>query len=101
MLTTIREKTQGIIATFILALIGIPFALWGVNSYLDSDVRSTVASVNGEEISESDYRAAFDGFRRQLDPRVADNPEIKRMVVESLIERELLDRDAYDQGYRL
>ncbi|HKQ31124.1 MAG TPA: SurA N-terminal domain-containing protein [Burkholderiales bacterium] len=101
MLTTIREKTQGIIATFVLALIGIPFALWGVNSYLDAGVRSDVASVNGEKISEMDYRTAFDGFRRQLDPRMADSPEVKRMVVESLIERELLERDAHDQGYRL
>jgi peptidyl-prolyl cis-trans isomerase D len=101
MLTTIREKTQGIIAAFILALIGIPFALWGVNSYLDSGVRSDVASVNGEEISEFEYRTAFENFRRQLDPRMAENPEIKRMVVESLIERELLERDALDQGYRL
>lgn len=100
MLTTIREKTQGIIATFILALIGIPFALWGVNSYFDSGVRSDIASVNGEKISELEYRTAFDGFRRQLDPRVAESPEIKRMVVESLVEQELLERDAYDQGYR-
>jgi len=100
MLTTIREKTQGIIATFILALIGIPFALWGVNSYLDAGVRSDVASVNGEKISEAQYRTAFDGLRRQLDPRAADNPEMKKMVVEGLIERELLERDAHDQGYR-
>jgi peptidyl-prolyl cis-trans isomerase D len=98
MLTTIREKTQGIIASFILALIAIPFALWGVNSYLDSGMRSEVASVNGEKISEQEYR---DAFRRLIDPRVAESPEIKKLVVEQLLEQALVLRDAEAQGYRL
>ena len=101
MLTTIREKTQGIIATFIIVLIAIPFALWGINSYFEGGSRLDVASINGEKISEQAYRSTLEGFRRQLDPRMADSPEVKRMVVDSLVEQTLLLRDAEDRGFRL
>lgn len=99
MLTTIREKTQGIIASIILALIAIPFALWGVNSYLDSGATADIASVDGETISEQEYRVALEGVR-QRDPRVSENPEIKKLIVEGLLERTLLARDAEKLGYR-
>jgi len=101
MLTTIREKTQGIIATFILALIGIPFALWGINSYFEHDARTEIAKVDGEEISERAYRATLEGLRRQVDPRMADSAEIKRLVIDGMIDRALLVRDAERQGYRV
>jgi peptidyl-prolyl cis-trans isomerase D len=101
MLTTIREKTQGIIATFIIVLIAIPFALWGINSYFEGGSRLDVASINGEKISEQAYRSTLEGFRRQLDPRMADSPEVKRMVVDSLVEQTLLLRDAEERGFRL
>src|SRR5438105_13515213 len=101
MLTTIREKTQGIIATFILALIGIPFALWGINSYFEGGSRAEIAKVNSEEISERLYRATLEGVRREVDPNMADSPEIKRMVINGLVEETLLVRDAEQQGYRI
>src|SRR5687768_3819560 len=100
MLTTIREKTQGIVAAIIITFIAIPFALWGVNSYFDGGSRLDVAVVNGEKISEQAYRSTLDGFRSQLDARMADNPEIKRLVVDGLIDQTLLVRDADAQGYR-
>jgi len=100
MLTTIREKTQGIVAAIIITFIAIPFALWGVNSYFDGGSRLDVAVVNGEKISEQAYRSTLEGFRNQLDARMADNPEIKRLVVDGLIDQTLLVRDADAQGYR-
>lgn len=33
MLEALRERSQGLFAKIILALIVIPFALWGVDSY--------------------------------------------------------------------
>ena len=35
MLQEIRERAQGWIAWFIVILISVPFALWGISSYLD------------------------------------------------------------------
>jgi peptidyl-prolyl cis-trans isomerase D len=101
MLTTIREKTQGIIATFILLLIVIPFALWGINSYFEGGSKVNVAKVDGVDISQQTYRNALDQFRGGVDPKLLENPDIKRLVVESLIDQTLLVRDAEAQGYRL
>jgi peptidyl-prolyl cis-trans isomerase D len=101
MLAKIREKTQGVIATFILALIAIPFALWGINSYFDAGPRVTVAEVNGTEISQNDYRRALEPLRGQLPPQTVESAAFKKQLVESLVEQTLLVQDALDQGYRV
>jgi peptidyl-prolyl cis-trans isomerase D len=101
MLSKIREKTQGIIATFILALIAIPFALWGINSYFDAGPRVAVAKVNGTEISQNDYRRALEPLRGQLPPQTVESAAFKKQLVESLVEQTLLVDDALDQGYRV
>jgi peptidyl-prolyl cis-trans isomerase D len=101
MLTTIREKTQGIIATFILVLIVIPFALWGINSYFERGSRVPVATVNGKDISEGELREAIDQSRERIDPAMLNRPEFRAQVLDGLIERTLLVSDAERQGYRI
>jgi peptidyl-prolyl cis-trans isomerase D len=101
MLTTIREKTQGIIATIILLLIVIPFALWGINSYFDGGSKVNVAEVNGTEISQQDYRRALEPMRGQVPPKTLDSREFKQQMLDGLIERTLLLQDAERQGLRV
>ncbi len=101
MLTAIREKTQGIIAGFILALIGIPFALWGVNSYFDTGGQINVAKIGGVEISQNVYRSEIDRLRGRVEPKTLDNPQFKQTVLNSLIDKTLLVQHAEDQGYRI
>lgn len=100
MLTQIREKTQGIIATFIIALIAIPFALWGVSSYFDGGTTLYVAKVNGAEITQQAYRAALEQFSGPERARI-DNRQFRDLVLQGLIEQTLLTQDAVDQGLRL
>lgn len=101
MLTQIREKTQGIIAGFILALIGIPFALWGVNSYFDTGGKINVAKVDGVGISQDEYRRTLDRMRVHVEPQALNDPRFKQSVLDSLISQTLLTRDAENQGYRI
>lgn len=101
MLTKIREKTQGIIAGFILALIAIPFALWGVNSYFDTGGKINVAKVDDTEISQDEYRRALDRLRTRVEPQAVNDPRFKQSVLDSLIGQTLLARDAESQGYRI
>lgn len=101
MLSTIREKTQGIIATFILALIAIPFALWGVNSYFDSGAKIHVAKGDGIEISQDEYRRQIDRLRARVEPKTLENPQFKQTVLDSMVNEALLARDAQGQGYRV
>jgi peptidyl-prolyl cis-trans isomerase D len=101
MLSTIREKTQGIIATFIIALIAIPFALWGVNSYFDTGGKINVAKAGDMDISQVEYRRALDQLRARVEPKTLNDPQFKQSVVDDLIDKALQARDAEDQGYRI
>lgn len=101
MLTTIREKTQGIIATFILLLVVIPFALWGVNSYFDSGATLNVAKAGGIDISQTAYRSAVDRLRGRVEPKTLESPAFKQAVLDNLIDQALLAEDARKQGYRV
>jgi peptidyl-prolyl cis-trans isomerase D len=101
MLSTIREKTQGIIATFILLLIVVPFALWGINSYFESGSKLNVATVNGTDISQASYRRTLDQLRGRVDPATLDSRKFKQTILDSLIDQTLLVQDAKGQGYRV
>ncbi|MHB8714888.1 MAG: SurA N-terminal domain-containing protein [Sulfuricaulis sp.] len=101
MLSQIREKTQGIIATFILLLIVIPFALWGINSYFDNGSNINVAKVGDVYISQATYRNAMDRLRGRVDPTAFNTPQFKKLVLDNLIDQTLLAQDARKQGYRI
>ena len=101
MLSAIREKTQGIIAAFIVALIAIPFALWGVNSYFDSGGQLNVAKVNGMDITQNDYRGELDRLRTRVDPKELNNPQFKQTLLNNLIDHSLIIQNAEKQGYRV
>ncbi|MFB3086906.1 MAG: SurA N-terminal domain-containing protein [Acidiferrobacterales bacterium] len=101
MLSAIREKTHGIIAAFILALIIIPFAFFGMSSYFTGDVDINVAEVNGIEISQDTYRNALNRFlASNIDPSIVARPEFKQQVLDSLVEEVLLTNNTLDEGYR-
>ena len=101
MLSTIREKTQGIIATVIMMLIVIPFALWGINSYFDTGEKLNVAKVNGQDISQLTYRRMLDQLRGRVDSKTFDSRQFKTTILDSLIDKTLLVREAEDNHYRV
>ena len=83
----------------ILALLVIPFAIWGVESYTQfRGGREAVASVNGSEISQREFaeelRRQQEQMRRMfggaVDPAMLDSPESRQMVLEGLITQRLL-----------
>ena len=78
MLQAIRDRAQGWIAWAIVIMIGIPFAFWGIESYLGVRGETGVAEVNGQEITERDLDFQFQNFRRQLRERLgsAFRPEL-------------------------
>ena len=98
MLHFIRERAQGWLAWFIVGLITIPFALWGVNSYITGASDVVVATVNGEPIKQVEFQRAFQQFRDNMrqqmgdnfDPSLFDNAETKQSVLDGLIQQRLL-----------
>jgi peptidyl-prolyl cis-trans isomerase D len=83
----------------VLALITLPFALWGVSSYERSGNSADVAAtVNGLKITQQDLenslRQQQDRMRQRLgssyDPAMFDTPQVKRAVLDNLISQRLL-----------
>ncbi|MCB1760899.1 MAG: SurA N-terminal domain-containing protein [Gammaproteobacteria bacterium] len=104
MLQEIRERAQGWIAWFIVILISVPFALWGISSYLDGGSAPVVASVNGQDITEREFDNSYRQFRQRLRdqlgqsyrPELIDDERMRDEFLQRLI-RERLVLQASDQ----
>lgn len=101
MLTSIREKTQGIIAGIIVGAIILVFALWGVNSYFEGGSTLLVAYGDDIEISQREFRNILEGYRSRVSAENFDNPFFKEQVLNSLVDEKLVVQNLHDQGYRV
>lgn len=108
MLDAFRQGAQSKFAKIILALIIIPFALWGVESYFRAGGSSdSVATVAGQKISNMEFNQALrqqqDQMRamlgRNYDPRLLDGPEFRQSVLEQLVNQRLLLVQAASSGF--
>ena len=105
-LQSIRERLTGIIAIFIFAILIIPFAFVGVNSYFTSDAVNSVARVNDVDITVNEFQQGFQNYRRRMqsvmganfDPIQFDQPIIRRQYLDTLIDRVLLTQVAAESG---
>lgn len=86
-------------AQVILALITLPFAFFGLDSYFrSSDASTPVASVDGQKISQQEFNIALRERQEMLqnmsggkmDPALLDNPEMRFSVAEGLVHQRLL-----------
>lgn len=113
MLEYIREHSQGWFAWAIIILLIIPFALWGIHQYVDGDSAVNVAVVNGKEISANQFQRTYQQTYQQqrnrlqnmlgdrFDPSFIDQDQLKKNVLENMIEREVLVQSAHDEGMRV
>lgn len=98
MLQAIRDRVTGWIAWIVIGLIGVTFALWGIDWYLQREARVFAASVNDVEIPVQEYRFAKQQqvqrmrstLGERFDSGIAASPEFKQAVLDRLIEEELL-----------
>ncbi len=107
MLDWIRESTQGWVAKLILALIIVPFALFGIDSYFSHRASDdTIAIVNGSKISRTAFEDAIKEQRAILaasmganfDPHVFDEPQIRISILNGMIKQRLLLEAAHHEG---
>ncbi|MFT5453285.1 MAG: peptidyl-prolyl cis-trans isomerase D [Gammaproteobacteria bacterium] len=109
MLQAIRDKTTGWIAYVIVFLICVPFALWGVNSYLGGGEVTPPATVDGQAISQQNFDTAYANYRRQLERAFggsipdyfAGEGVLKEQVLTQLVEQSALSQYADNKLYRI
>ncbi|MBS0198821.1 MAG: SurA N-terminal domain-containing protein [Proteobacteria bacterium] len=118
MLQALREKTNGWIATTILGLLIIPFALFGIEQYVGGRNDTYVARVQApptwwksapsfwplnklwttEDISQQDFRQQFDQLRQQqrqqmgdaFDSQQFESADNKRKVLDQMIDERVM-----------
>ena len=84
---------------FILALLVLPFAFVGVDSYVrNAGGDKDVATVGGQGISPQDFENALRSQQQQMqralgknfDPAMFDNPEVRQQVLDGVVNQRLL-----------
>ncbi|MEI6544737.1 MAG: SurA N-terminal domain-containing protein [Methylococcales bacterium] len=98
MLTKIREKSQGTLAWVILTLICVPFALWGINNYLDGGGEKPVASVGDKDFYQRDVNKAYEQYSQNLQGMNIDEPTLKAQALQKLIKDEVLLQYVHTEG---
>lgn len=106
MLQIIHEHIKGWVASLIIGLIGLTFALWGIQYYLSADSAETavVAKVGHQKIRAREV----DVLSRQLQRRVSRSgqvltegmiQELKQVALENIIATAALGADARRSGF--
>ena len=98
MLQSMRQGAQSTAAKIIIGLIVLSFAAFGLETLLPGGSGSSVAEVNGEEISPVALQEAVTQQKRRLvsilgddiDPSLLDDDRLQPRALESLIQRILL-----------
>lgn len=97
MLQAIREGAQGFFAWVILILITIPFALWGVQNYVDSGNEASVVAVNGQEFSQNDVSRAVQSLQQRyndaLQSGLMSEEQLRRQAIDGLVLEAVLSQE--------
>ena len=98
MLQSMRQGAQSTAAKIIIGLIVLSFAAFGLETLLPGGAGTSVAEVNGEEITPFALQEAVTQQKRQLvsilgddiDPALLDDDRLQPRALDSLIQRTLL-----------
>ena len=109
MLQDIRDNAQGTIAKVIIGLLIVSLSIWGMDAIVGGfSGEPEVATVNGESITEREFLRTVQLETQQRlsrmdspDPAMLDDDQIRRDVLEALIQERVLILDAQDQGLEL
>lgn len=108
MLNVMRKNAQSWLIKIILGAIVIVFVFWGVGSFTNSKA-TRVAEVNGELISVEAYRTAYNNmveqyrqrFGGQLSEEMLEMLNLKRQVIDQLVNQSVLIQEAERQKLRV
>ncbi|TJY60989.1 hypothetical protein E4T66_10110 [Sinimarinibacterium sp. CAU 1509] len=109
MLQQIRDRTTGLIAGFIVALIAIPFAFFGIDSFRSDGGDPVVAKVGGQKIYESQFKRSFDQRYQQLVSLMGesfradmlDQNRLRKSVLDEMTRETMLKQFTAKEGYQV
>jgi len=92
----------------IVIFISIPFALWGIQSYLGVGSELVIATINGADLTEREFDDHYREFKARLRDRLGtayrlelfDDNLMRNQVLDQMIQDRLLMQSAEDLGLR-
>jgi len=107
MLQNIHDKAKGWVAYLIVGFVAVPFALFGISSYLGGSGSLVAATVNGEEIQVQEVQNLVLQQRQRMMqifggklPPGFNEDTIKQQALDQVVNQALLRQEAVNNGYR-
>jgi peptidyl-prolyl cis-trans isomerase D len=108
MLQSLKDRMTGPLLWFVIGIIVIPFAFFGIETFRSGGTDPTVARVGDQKITQSQLRAGYDqrlaqlqammgdGFRADL----IDQRRFRQAVLDDMVQELVLRQHVQDAGYR-
>jgi len=106
MLQAINDRIKGWLGIAIVVLIGLPFALWGIQSYFDDAGPRYAAKVNDSEITANAFERSVSIQRQTLLRQYGgklpmEEKALRERTLTQMINQRLLEEVTYESGYRI
>ncbi len=109
MLQKIRDRATGPLAWFIVGIICIPFAFFGIEAFRSDGGTRNVAKVEGQEISEAALQQRYQQRYQQLQqmlgesfrPDMIDPDMLRESVLQGMIQEAVTDAYLSENDYRV
>lgn len=109
MLQAINDRIKGIVGGIIIFFLSITFASWGIQEYLTGGKEKHAASINGAEISVSEYESAVSKQRQRYQQLFGANlptddafeQKMKQQVLDQLVLQRVLKQTVETSNYRI
>lgn len=108
MLQNIRDRLTGPFVWFIVGIIVIPFAFFGIETFRTGGGDPTLATVGDQKITQSQFRAGYDQRLQQLQALMGDSfradlidqERFRKTVLDDMVQESLLRQHVRKAGYR-
>lgn len=108
MLQNMRDRLTGPFVWFIVGIIVIPFAFFGLETFRTGGGDPTVAKVGDQKITQSQFRAGSDQRMQQLQALMGENfradlidqTRFRQSVLDDMVQESLLRQHVRKTGYR-
>jgi peptidyl-prolyl cis-trans isomerase D len=106
MLQAINDRIKGWLGIAVVAIIALPFAFWGIQSYTGNGAQQYAAKIDDIEISprELEYNVSQQRQRllQQYNGQLPfEESQLKEQVLNQLINQKLIEIISYQNGYRI
>jgi peptidyl-prolyl cis-trans isomerase D len=101
MLSSLRKFSETLTAKIFIALIALSFVFWGINDFYKSNYNSSIAEINGDEISFNEFTKEYSKIIRNNNiksQKLAIEKNIHIIAISNIISEKLLKIHAKNLG---